>query len=321
VIPLRPLGVGEVLDGAISYIRANPLVTLGLAALVVTLTQVVQVPAQYLYLGGLGQLNGAVAPSVTEVVGAVGGGVTAALLGAAVHFVAGTVLTGMLIVVLSRAVLGLHTDLASTWATARSRLPGLLALSLLIALLLSAPLVLAIVPIAILAAAGAPVWAPVVVGVLTVPAALCVMVYLWVALAMAAPAYILEQIGVRTALARSRRLVGPAWWRVFGILLLGAVIAGVISSVIAVPFTVAGAVLDGGFSADSAVLAPSGLVALVLIAIGTIIAGTITAPFTAGVTGLLYFDQRIRREGWDLELARAAYGSAAPTPPSRDQTW
>ena len=38
VIPLRPLGVGEILDGAISYIRANPGVTLGLSAVVITLT-------------------------------------------------------------------------------------------------------------------------------------------------------------------------------------------------------------------------------------------------------------------------------------------
>ena len=32
----------------------------------------------------------------------------------------------------------------------------------------------------------------------------------------------------------------------------------------------------------------------------------ITFPITAGVTVLLYIDQRIRREALDLELARAA---------------
>lgn len=319
VIPLRPLGVGEILDGAISYIRANPLVTLGLAAVVMVITQLVQIPAQYLYFGGIGRLSGASEPSVSEVASVLGGGITAGLLGAAVHFLAGTVLTGMLIVVLSRAVLGRRTDLSSAWVTVRSRVPGLLGLSLITGLLLLAPPVAAAVPVVLAAVAGAPVWVPVVIGLVTVPAALCVVVYLWVALAMAAPAYILERIGVLTALSRSRRLARPAWWRVFGILLLGALIAGVISSIIAVPFTVASGVLNGAFSGANG--APTGLGGLVIIGVGTIIGGTITAPFAAGVTGLLYFDQRIRREGWDLELARAAHDPTAGNQPSPGQAW
>jgi hypothetical protein len=42
----------------------------------------------------------------------------------------------------------------------------------------------------------------------------------------------------------------------------------------------------------------------------------ITFPITAGVTVLLYIDQRIRREALDLDLARAAGvpGYAAPAP-------
>ena len=44
VIPLRPLGVGEILDGAISTIRAKPRLMLGLSAFVAVLTQIVTVP-------------------------------------------------------------------------------------------------------------------------------------------------------------------------------------------------------------------------------------------------------------------------------------
>jgi hypothetical protein len=45
---------------------------------------------------------------------------------------------------------------------------------------------------------------------------------------------------------------------------------------------------------------------LVVTSVGTILASTVTAPFSAGISGLLYFDQRIRREALDIELARAA---------------
>jgi hypothetical protein len=45
---------------------------------------------------------------------------------------------------------------------------------------------------------------------------------------------------------------------------------------------------------------------LIFSGIGLIIAQTIIMPIQSGVTVLLYVDQRIRREGLDLELARAA---------------
>src|SRR3984957_10908449 len=41
VIPLRPLAVGEILDGAFSSIRQNPKATLGLAAILMTITGVI----------------------------------------------------------------------------------------------------------------------------------------------------------------------------------------------------------------------------------------------------------------------------------------
>src|SRR5687767_4983300 len=42
VIPLRPLGVGEILDGAISSIRRDPRVMLGVSALVVIASTLLQ---------------------------------------------------------------------------------------------------------------------------------------------------------------------------------------------------------------------------------------------------------------------------------------
>ena len=41
VIPLRPLGVGEILDGAFASIRRNPKAILGLAAVVMTISAVI----------------------------------------------------------------------------------------------------------------------------------------------------------------------------------------------------------------------------------------------------------------------------------------
>ncbi|MCA1657577.1 MAG: hypothetical protein LC713_07725, partial [Actinobacteria bacterium] len=45
-VPLRPLGVGEMLDGALSIIRRHPRITIGLAAVIVTVEQTISVVAQ-----------------------------------------------------------------------------------------------------------------------------------------------------------------------------------------------------------------------------------------------------------------------------------
>src|SRR5437588_7746932 len=48
VVPLRPLGVGEILDGAISCMRSYPRPMLGLSAIVAVAAQIIMVAAQWL---------------------------------------------------------------------------------------------------------------------------------------------------------------------------------------------------------------------------------------------------------------------------------
>jgi hypothetical protein len=40
--------------------------------------------------------------------------------------------------------------------------------------------------------------------------------------------------------------------------------------------------------------------------VSTIIVGAVTIPFSAGVSALLYLDQRIRKEAYDVELIAAS---------------
>jgi hypothetical protein len=86
---------------------------------------------------------------------------------------------------------------------------------------------------------------------------------------------------------------------VFGITLLAGIIVAVAGGILQLPFTVLSA------------LSGSGIVGTVIIVIGTIAAGTVTRPITAGVTVLLYVDMRMRKEGLDLAL-RTASGTGQP---------
>lgn len=305
VIPLRPLGLGEILDGAITYIRTNPVPTLGLAAVITTVVQVIRVPVTLLTTGplfavlrspdlGRGDTDRIVAP----IAAGIGGSGVGGLLG----FVGTTVLTGILMVVLSQAVLGRRMTIGEAWAVARRRLLGLFGVTLLLVLALLAVLVVAAVPAVLAAVLGGGVALTVILAVLGFLLAMVAYVYLWVSWSLVAPVYVLEGGRAVASFRRSRTLVRPQWWRVFGILVLGTIIATIIAAVLAVPFSIAAGTLNGLSSDPLAGLRPS---ALILTAIGTILASTIVAPFTAGVTGLLYFDQRMRREGLDITLQRA----------------
>jgi hypothetical protein len=143
-------------------------------------------------------------------------------------------------------------------------------------------------------------------------------VWLTVRFSLASPALMLEKQGIKKAMGRSVKLVRGSWWRVFGIQLLAAIIASIVSAIVVIPFSLIAAAFSGdGVSGLLNGTGGLGWTYLVVSGIGSVIGSTITFPITAGVTVLLYIDQRIRREALDLELARAAgiqdYGSGAPS--------
>lgn len=96
-----------------------------------------------------------------------------------------------------------------------------------------------------------------------------------------------------------------SFWRVLGILLLATLIGWLITTIIGVPFSLGSGAFSGLFDPQAGVPQQS-TGGLVLQSVGSVIAATIVTPFTALVTVVLYIDQRMRREGMDIELARAA---------------
>jgi hypothetical protein len=312
VIPLRPLGVGEILDGAVTTIRRNPAPMLGLSAIVAVITQLLGVGLGYLLFQDVADLQ-SLSPtaSFVEVINALAGLVGASAIVVIVTWIATVLLTGILTVVVSRAVLGEKPTVGQAWAAARPRLPRLLLLTFVYSLIWLIPFLVTAVAGVLLAAAGLGDEGVAATVVILILIAIPVSVWLYVRYALSGPALMLEStsrsdtgaprpIGVFGALRRSAELVRGSWWRLFGILLLILLIAGIISQVISVPFALPAFFLDQPPS-DSQFL-----ITLIISALGGIVAATITAPFTAAATALLYVDRRIRREGLDIELARAA---------------
>jgi len=312
VIPLRPITVGEILDGAFGSIRRNPKATLGIAAVVLAISGIITTGLEVLILSQLGvntgtdqTLSGAQLAGMLAVV--IPSGLTALILA----FIVQILLTGLLTAVIGRGVLGGKITAGEAWRLALPRLPALLLAALLTGLALIGPWAGLAAVVAVLGVAGAPGGLLIAIGFLGAIAAVVLDVWFWTMFSMSAAAVVLERQGPAHALGRSWRLVRTSFWRVFGILLLAALIVLVASSVLRLPFTVISTAFSSGSAPLTQAIQPSAA-SLVIGAVGGIIAGAITQPISAGVTVLLYVDLRMRREGLDLALQNATSDGQAP---------
>ncbi|MGI5443680.1 hypothetical protein ACQEV4_41965 [Streptomyces shenzhenensis] len=319
VIPLRPLGVGEILDGAVSTMRTYWRTVLGISLTVAVVTEIVVILVQGLVLNDTASTEALNDPSATlsEVSRAMG----EAMLGSvAVLLISsiGTILaTALLTTVTSRAVLGRAVTTGEAWRDARPQVPRLFGLVFLLPLIAAGILLCGALPGILVAVAGADGGATAALLVLGLLGATVVVVWLMVRYSLASPALMLERQGILKSMGRSAKLVRGSWWRVFGIQLLAAIIANIVASIVVIPFALIAAALSGdGFSGFLEGTGDVGWTFLIISGIGSVIGSTITFPINAGVSVLLYIDQRIRREALDLELARAAgvqgYGATVP---------
>ncbi|MFI8308855.1 hypothetical protein ACIF80_36770 [Streptomyces sp. NPDC085927] len=317
VIPLRPLGVGEILDGAVSTMRTHWRTVLGIALTVAVLTEIVVVLVQGFFLDS--PSSAALSdPSATfdELTAAMGDSLINSGIVYVVTLIGTIAATALLTTVTSRAVLGTSVTAAEAWRDARPqvlRLFGLICLLLLITVAVVAVGALpGIVMAATVGGAGA-----VVLSVLGILGAGIVALWLMIRYSLASPTLMLEKQGVLKAMSRSAKLVRGSWWRIFGIQLLAMIIAGFVASIIVIPFTViAMTVTDGGVTGFlNSAGGDIGWTFLIITGVGAVVGSMITYPIQAGVAVLLYIDQRIRREALDLELGRAAgiqgYGPGA----------
>lgn len=322
VIPLRPLGVGEILDGAVSTMRTYWRSVLAISLAVALLTETGLVLLQGFVLNDA--LTNASLDSETATPGEVLRSLRDTMVGTGlltvVSAAATIVATALLTTITSRAVLGKPVSTSEAWREARPRLLKLCGLLILLGLIVFGVLAAGALPgfLVLISsrsdAAGAALMALGILGAVVVAVWLSIRYYL------AAPALMLERQGIRKSMSRSARLVRGSWWRVFGIQLLAGLIANIVSAIVTIPFAVIGAAASGDGMADF--LATNGghvgWTFLIIRSIGSVIGTTLTLPISAGVTALLYIDQRIRREALDLELARAAgvqgHGPGAPGP-------
>ncbi|MEJ5866165.1 hypothetical protein WDV85_00255 [Pseudokineococcus sp. 5B2Z-1] len=308
IVPLRPLGALELLEGGFRAISANPRVMLGVSAVVFGAVAVISLLLTPLFGGALASfVNDSLPAEATAGPGGEFGALDFAGVDpvtGVVSLVATTVLTGLLVLSVSGSVIGRTVPAGELWRRVRGRVLALVGLALLTNVVPAVLVLLGAGLGALLLLTGS-TSAGVVGIVLGTLLGVAAAVWLTVSWSLAAVALLLEGRGVVSALGRSTRLVRGTFWRVLGVLLLTFVLSSIATSVLVVPAGLVAGVIQvaaSGGAADAAAL----FITLLL----STVASVLVQPFVSAVRALLYTDLRIRQEGLDVELARAA---AEPT--------
>ena len=319
IIPLRPLSVTEIIGGAFEALRANPRAMFLPALIVMSIVGLLS--AAVTFLATRAQLDALAALPATSGTSAddtelaletfrITGVTSLVQLGPSLLLsLVSTILTGLLIMTVSRSVLGRIATPGEVWARVRPRIWPLIGQSMvigvisLVAALFSLGLFVTIVAAIISALDGDPNLTAIMVGVLVLfiltLVFIIVAVYLTIRLSFSSAALILENVGVWEGMRRSWQLTKGSFWRVLGILLLALLITSLLIMFVSGALSIVGGVAIGvGQGPYAIAMAVTSFLSSVLQAA--------VLPFTSAVVALTYIDLRMRKEGLDVELRRAA---------------
>ncbi len=123
----------------------------------------------------------------------------------------------------------------------------------------------------------------------------------WIRYALAVACCVVEDLGVVNSLKRSASLSRGSRFRIF---------------LIYIVFVIAGALLGaalGGLAGAAGTLIPNVMARLILLYLAAFISGSLTGPLATIGIALVYYDERVRKEAFDLQLMMSSLDLPAPS--------
>ena len=288
---LRPLSVGDIIDRTIRLFRANFVLFFSVAALP---TLIVVVLERAFGLTQTFDLS-----DFTSALSSPGGTVVlprqfqpadpiAAFIVGLVSFALFIIQYGALVYIAGQRYLGRPATIRDGFVAGLRAAPRLFLSGLVVIAVIAVVFVVLFIGVAALNSQAFAA-AAVILGLIGF---FIVFPYVLLSLAVLGPAVVLEGLGPIAAIRRSFHLMQKARWRTFGLYIL----MGIISSLLGLIFTVLFFV--------SFVSEPT--VRTVLQGVAGIASAAVSYPLVYGSLTLLYYDLRVRKEAFDLQLAAEA---------------
>ncbi|UWZ84291.1 procyclic acidic repetitive family protein [Occallatibacter riparius] len=330
---LRPSTLGEILDRTVTLYRSRFLVFFGLAAIPAGMMMGFS-GGMVLLLASTGFLSGPAATPKPETFALVFLGMMALGLIALPLLIASNALCGAALcqaassVVLGGGQIAIASSLKSVWKRGWQYI-GLFVLQAVIifgvpSTLWTAAVMVAAVGAAIAGTAGGGGAAT---GVLTVVLVLLTMmalavyvIWIMIQIGLAFPIAVIEKAGPIDALKRAWKLCRGTRWRMLALFAMVLALSWIASLLVTVPLMLAIYLIPGLNSPQNAQLA--GTISLMGMYAMSFVSNALTMPVIAIALVLFYYDQRVRKEAYDIEwLMQQAGMIAAPSPQPQLAPW
>lgn len=319
VIPLAPLSAGDIVGGAFATLTRYWKPLFGMAGAVygaLTALMALCMGVGWALAGDELRLmfSRYDSPDPADVLPAVIGLGAVALIGLVGLLLGSCAVYAGTASVVREAVMGRPATFSAVWRQAWARVPSVLGAVLLPGLAIMGVMAVVIVLVTVLMA--------VIVGgdgergvVIALPLAFLalipLMTWIHIRFVLAPPAAVFEPQRTVAALRRSSRLVRGSWWRVFGLILLGALIAMALTYAVQLPFSLVGMVVGmpgmalAGDQPDPSDLLTFLVPYMVITMVGAVIGQGVSQIYTGLVSSLVYVDRRIRQENLAATLLEA----------------
>jgi hypothetical protein len=275
-LDLRPLSLGELLDRTFFLYRRHFLLFVGIAAIPYSFFFVMNLVVALVPLFARSAVSGPLQPASLAAVG-IGGGLLAFLVVIA-GFVAFLFSVGATVYAVSEIYTGRQTSIRESLGRVRGRTWAIFGVLILSGLILIGGFIALIIP----------------------------GIYLMCRICVATPAALLEDIGPSESIRRSFGLTRDFAGRAFMIYMLYFAMAWGVIAVFQFPFMFLLAV--------SAKQIQLRVLLTVLMQAGNFIGSVLVAPVSTIGFALFYYDLRVRKEAFDLQMMMQAIG-ADPAPP------
>ncbi|MEI6513335.1 MAG: hypothetical protein WCO51_08690 [bacterium] len=318
---LRPLNVGEIIDEALDLYRKNFKLLLGVIVIptipFLLLAALVAPPLIY-YFYSLS--NTAKAPSPEQILGMMAVFVPLMIIGAVLYWLIDAIQYGASALAISDKYLNEQSSIKSVLGRVWKILFRLAGARLLIlapmTLVFTTATFLMLFFIGLMSEtpnADSSVGIALVMMVLFFSGiflAMIVMLGVYVWFLFVTQIVVIEGRSIVNALARSIILIKGNFWRVLGIYLLLAIAVGIIQQMISYAIMLPATALTGSMGQSNPTVPMIGVVSAY---IASAAINLLIMPVISGCITLLYYDLRVRKEGFDLEvLAREMGKKTAP---------
>lgn len=309
IIPLRPLTVGELFNGAFQAVRVNPQTMFGFAFAIMAVVGLVQA---FFASSSSSSLTRALSSGDTDDLVYSLGSSMGSFVTSGLTLLATAFLSGMLALTVWDAVLGRKSSPADAWHRFSPRFVPVLLATLLIGIIEFVAIVLVLlvflIPFFLVVvntasarsydSASAGIGGALSIIFLMIVALIVIACFLTVKFAFTSSAVVLEGLGPVDAMKRSWSLSKGSFWRILGRIWLIGIVTTLITSVLG---AIVGAILGVGANAAESL----GL----LVAFSAFVSALLSAvviPVQSSFYTLMYLDERMRKENLAPMIAQEA---------------